>query len=334
MKNRYLKIAVWILAVIVVAIIRHITAWADFYALHIYPVVSGVLSYVAQVVPFSLEEIIALIFVALLVIFIVRRKYISILKLAAVIYIWFYVGWGFNYSRSSILARTGIERASFDKQQFCDFLDRYSSTIDSLFLLYEEPQASDIETGMKEFFSKVPEEYGLARPRSWQHAKKPFLNWLYSGSGVSGFMGPFLCESQVNRDVLPVELPGTITHEYSHLLGVSSEAEANWWAFQACNAQPSASLRFCAHYSILQFVAANAQNLLQQDEYQAWLASLNPGIIDLFEHSCEHWQKKHFKPLFNVQRFLQNLMLKSNGIPSGTKNYSEVIGLLISIPEV
>lgn len=334
MKNRYLKLSVWILTLAVVAMIRHITAWADFYAIHIYPVVSGVLSYVAQVVPFSLEEIIVLFFVALLIFFVVKRKTVSILKLAAVIYIWFYIGWGFNYSRSSLFERTGKEWAAFDKQQFCDFLDNYSSTIDSLFLLYEEPDACDIESGMKEFFSKVPEEYGLARPRSWQHAKKPLLNWLYSGSGVSGFMGPFLCESQVNRDVLPVELPGTITHEYSHLLGVSSEAEANWWAFQACNAQPSASLRFCAHYSILQFVVANAQNLLQKDEYEAWVSSLDPGIIDLFEHSCNYWQAKHFKPLFKVQRFLQNLMLKSNGISSGTKNYSEVIGLLISIPEV
>lgn len=334
MKRKTIRNILWIVAVAAVAVFRHVTVLADFYALHIYPVVSGALSFVAQVVPFSLEEIAVLAFVALLVYFIARRRLVSILKLAAAVYIWFYVGWGLNYSRSGILERVGKKSEAYDREQFREFLYSYSATLDSLYILSQTTDDYDLETGMKDFFSSVPTQYGLAQPRSWQHAKKPLFNWLYSGCAVLGFMGPFFCEFNINSDVLPEEIPSLMAHEYSHLLGVASESEASWWAFQACNAQPCAAVRFSAYYSVLPYVCSNAMGLLDEDEYGAWVGTLDNGIIDMYERSSAYWSEKYFVPLAKVQRFLQNLMLKSNGVHAGTRSYSQVVGLLMTLPQV
>ena len=87
----------------------------------------------------------------------------------------------------------------------------------------------DIEQKIKPVYAEVPDKYGLTRPESFQHPKQSFCNALYSGVGVLGYMGPFFDESHVNHELLPVQLPFTYAHELAHLLGVSSEAEANFW---------------------------------------------------------------------------------------------------------
>ena len=57
----------------------------------------------------------------------------------------------------------------------------------------------------------------------------PFISMF----GVTGSMGPFFCEFTLNGDLLPINYPATYTHELAHLLGISSEAEANFYAYQA-----------------------------------------------------------------------------------------------------
>lgn len=398
MNRRITRILPWALPVTAVAIIRHNTSLADFYAVHIYPSVSGVLSFLSQVVRISFTEITVLAFIMVFVTIVIkalkkggsiRVGLISTLKLAAVIYTWFYLGWGICYSRSSLPARTGVQVPDFDSARFTAFLYEYSSTLDSLYALtqahpdsisdsihetesdavptieaitnnssVQEPQAQQlsekfkprrtrfrmtdygesdsgikaIEEGMKQFYASVPARFGLAKPREWQHVKRPLLNRLYSGCGVTGFMGPFWGESQLNLEVWPVSYPFTLMHEYSHLLGTAVESEANWWAFQACNAQPDPAIRYSAHYSILPYVWSNARTLLEPDAFAAWAKTINPEIIEQDREESEFWQQKRFAPLDKAQSFIYDLYLKGNGIPTGTRNYSEVVALLMAIP--
>lgn len=379
-KRQAVKAALWLLPVAAVAITRHITPLADFYATHIYPSVSGALSFLSQVVRISFTEITILAFILVLVTIIVKAfkkggsiqsGAISLLKLAAVIYVWFYLGWGICYSRSSLTDRTGIERPEFESDRFTAFLNDFSSTMDSLYILSQQqsdaigsnppqaspdsssmsgnfrsrrtrfrmtgleasdPKAKEIEAGMKQFYASVPARYGLAKPRSWQHVKRPLLNRLYSGCGVTGFMGPFWGESQLNLEVWPVSYPFTLMHEYSHLLGTAVESEANWWAFQACNAQSDPAIRYSAYYSILPYVWSNARTLLESDAFAAWTRTISPEILDQWQSESEFWQQKRFAPLDKAQSFIYNLFLKGNGISTGMKNYSEVVSLLIALP--
>ena len=55
---------------------------------------------------------------------------------------------------------------------------------------------------------------------------------LISMVGVTGSMGPFCCEFTLNGDLLPPQYPATDAHELAHFLGITSEAEANFYAYQ------------------------------------------------------------------------------------------------------
>ena len=54
----------------------------------------------------------------------------------------------------------------------------------------------------------------------------------------------FFAEAQVNEDVLPEQYPFTMAHEFAHLLGVGSEAEANYFAFLVCMQSDSDAMRY------------------------------------------------------------------------------------------
>lgn len=331
---------VWICLIVAVTLFRHITGLADFYALHIYPYISYALSLVSSVVSFSLEEIVVLIIASAFIFNLIRSTTKRItwkecllkeFKLIALTYVWFYIGWGINYSRSSLTDRIEVEKEEYDKESFIKFLTEYTDTLNSLYLKQVLYQPIRTEAAIKKYFQTIPTKYGLCKPRNWHHSKRPLLNGLYSGSGVYGFMGPFLDESQLNRDLLPVQYPFTMAHEYSHMLGVSNEAEANWWAFQACNAQKDSTIRYSAWYSLFIHVWNNAYGLLDKEAFTAWTHTVRPEIIEQIESEQSYWHEKRFGPLDTTQRFIYELFLKGNGIPSGMKNYSEVIGLLISL---
>lgn len=75
----------------------------------------------------------------------------------------------------------------------------------------------------------------------------PFISMV----GVTGSMGPFFCEFTLNGDLLPVNYPATYAHELAHLLGITSEAEANFYAYQVCTRSEAMGIRFSGYFSIL-----------------------------------------------------------------------------------
>ena len=148
--------------------------------------------------------------------------------------------------------------------------------------------------------------------------------------GVSGSMGPFFCEFTVNGDVLPSQYPSTYAHELSHLLGITNEAEANFYAYQICTQSEVPEIRFAGYFSILNHVLNNAYRLLPEDEFEELRKSIRPEIIELAQNNREYWIDKYSPVIGNIQSWMYDLYLKGNKIESGRKNYSEVIGLLIS----
>ena len=120
--------------------------------------------------------------------------------------------------------------------------------------------------------------------------------------------------------------------EFSHLLGVSNEAEANYWAYRACTESPSPALQYCGYFGLLPYVISNASYLLPKEDFQAWIQTIRPEIRTQYNEKNSYWKERYSPLIGNIQDFTYNLFLKGNKIPSGKKNYAEVIGLLLSLP--
>lgn len=328
-----------ILAVIVILCMGDRRA-GDFYAAHVYPAVSSVLSLVASPFGFSLQALLIAVFIALfigIIVRAVRRKQgllcclLRLVTLLSWVFVWAYLGWCLNYSRSSITARVESAPALYDSTAFRSFLTGFTKELNDAWVPDTGMDAEEMEEEVKAFYASVPGRYGLCRPKDWQRPKRMPLRRLESAMCILGYMGPFFCEAHLNPDVPAAEMPHTFAHEYSHLLGVSSEAEANWWAFQCCSRSSDPRMRYSAYLCMMSSVVSNASRLLPQDEFEGWIGTVRQEVKDDFNANREFWVSKRNKTLDGAQRWVYDLFLKSNNIPSGVKNYSEVVGLMMSL---
>lgn len=318
--------------------------WGDAYAQSVYPAVSRLLSSFSRLLPFAVGDLFIFLSIAglLLYPFYARRhrgkkwKHILLNEVEYLLwlYVWFYLAWGLNYSQKDFHARTGIPYTAYTPEVFQRFVDGY---IDRLNASYTDITAIDKPTVYRESvqgYRQISDTLGVHRPpRLSPRAKTMLFTPLTSMVGVTGSMGPFFCEFTLNGDLLPSQYPATYAHELAHLLGITSEAEANFYAYQVCTRSQVQAIRFSGYLSILSHVLMNALLLMDEKEYTALTDRIRPEIKRLYLQNRAYWMEKYSPIVGEIQDFIYDLYLKGNRIESGRKNYSEVIGLLISYEE-
>ena len=314
---------------------------AEWYARMVYPIFSATLSAFSSLFPFPLMEVFVVGLILWLIIYPIclRKKGIRLRKIMlsegeilAWVYVWFYLGWGMNYYRHHIYTRMQMTPVAYEEQHFKDFLKDYTERLNATYQASTDIADEELKQHVHAFYAQLPASYGLAQPKSWQEPKDFIFTSLYSKVGVLGSMGPFFAEAQLNADLPAIQYPFTYAHEFSHLLGVSNEAEANYWAYRACTESTSSTLQYCGYFGLLPYVISNASYLLPKGEFQAWVQTIKPEIIEQYNEKNTYWRELYSPWIGKIQDFTYNLFLKSNKIPSGKKNYAEVIGLLLSLP--
>lgn len=320
---------------------RLIRPVADFYASACYPVISPALSWVASAVPFSLEEIVVLGFVgafAWVLVKAVRRKkgfrwYLGKTALVAVwLVAWLYMGWANNYFRTPMRTRMDIPRQLFKEDVFNDFVYDFTDSLNRLHTYSDLPERDALEEDVKAFYNKTLPQYGYTTLKSWQHPKKPLFNRLYSAVSVSGFLGPFFCETHVNQDVLADDYPFTLAHEMAHLAGVTSEAEANYWAFVYCTRSQNQALRYCGYYSVFPHLASNVRLFMTEEYYNYWMSrNVHQDIRERYNAARKYWEDLRVPFIDGIQSWLMDASLRHNKVSSGAQEYSEVVSLIITM---
>ena len=310
----------------------------EWYATHLYPIISAVLSFLIAWIPFSMTEVLVICAIGLMIYILIKGIWnkdkvwkiaLGEAELIAWIFIWLYIGWGMNYFRESIYSRGNIERQAYDEEVFNKFLSDYA---DSLNYAYTQDSVdlSAFEDDIKSIYSPVPDSLRLCEPKSWQNPKRLLFNRLYTSVGVGGYIGPFFCETHITADLRPAQQPFSYAHELSHLLGVSNEDEANFWAYEICRRSDIPAVRYSGYYSLLPYVLSNASKVLSADEYKTFISSIKPEIIQQLIDQQNFWKSRYNKILGKMQSAVYDSMLKANKISSGTKNYLQVIDLIIA----
>ena len=314
---------------------------AEGYAQTVYPSLSAALSAFSSLFPFPLMEVFVVGLILRLVCYPIwkRRKGICWQKILfreiemlAWVYVWFYLSWGLNYYRYNIYTRLQTPPVAYEEQHFQDFLKEYTKCLNASYQPQTEVDSDTLRHHIGSFYANLPEIYGLTQPQSWQHPKEFIFTPLYSKVSVLGSMGPFFSEAQLNADLPEVQYPFTYAHEFSHLLGVSNEAEANYWAYRACTESSLPALQYCGYFGLLPYVISNASYLLSKEDFQAWIKTIRPEVRTQYNEKNAYWQERYSPWIGKIQDFTYNLFLKGNKIPSGKKNYAEVISLLLSLP--
>lgn len=339
-KKQIIRYSVLGTLLFIVILVQSVPALGGFYARCVYPFIAFNLSGLSNFVPFAVGDLFIFVSITGLIAYpiygkIKKQPWKKILLREGEgllwIYVWFYLAWGLNYSQPNFYQRTAIPYTAYTPESFNTFVTDYIARLNTSYVPIKEIDDTQVRDEAVRIYFRISDSLGVHHPPHLQPRVKtmmftPFISMV----GVTGSMGPFFCEFTLNGDLRPSQYPATYTHELAHLLGITSEAEANFYAYQVCTRSALPEIRFSGYFSVLGHVLANARALMTESEYDALFKQIRPEIIELARSNQEYWMQKYSPLIGSIQDWMYDLYLKGNKIDSGQKNYSEVVGLLIS----
>ena len=87
------------------------------------------------------------------------------------------------------------------------------------------------------------------------------------------------------------------------------------------------------YFGLLPYVLVNAAGLLNENDFRKWTEAIRPEVKEHYRLLHKYRQELYNPAIGKIQETVYNWYLKSNRISSGQKNYAEVVGMILSLPE-
>ena len=306
--------------------------WIEkWFAQGFYPVVAGLLSAISSIVPFSLDDLFYIALIALvpiLIVLLLLRKITFrytgklILNILAATYIAFYLFWGFNYYRTDLNTRLGIEKRPPDKEELLHVIKYLIYKTNTGYCDLSEIDKTKTDSLIEVSYKKLAPALKIKYPAGKRKDKSITFSRLFAQSGISGYYGPFFNEVHVNNEILPVEYPAVLAHEKAHQFGITGESEANFYAWLVCAQSDSPELQYSGNLFILRYFFSTARGL---KEYPQLVKMLDPKVQEDFDRIREHWLELQKESYEKVASKVNDVYLKTNKVEKGIDDYYGVV---------
>lgn len=332
---------------------RKVPGFGQWYAVTIYPLITGSLGRFMGIFPFSVTELGLYLLIVLFVISLVRswRRPLKILGRllfgASLLFFLFTVNCGINYYRQPFSSLSGLTIQPSSSQELFDLCSWLVEQIqDSVRQL--EDQASE-ENGFSGQTSREPLpsygellEYGrqgqLAMERLGEEfpvlagfypAPKPLLlSRILSVQQLCGVYSPFTVEANYNREMPLYNIPHTICHELSHLKGFMREDEANFIGYAACIHSEDLYFRYSG-YLMGWVYAGNALAQADPEGFAALRSALPQAALTDLSYNNAYWDAFQGK-VAEVSTRVNDTYLKLQDQQDGIQSYGRVVDLMLA----
>ena len=303
----------------------------NWYAQNIYPVIAKIISAATSLISFSIDDIFYIILILTLIslVFLLISKKISlktagkiILNGVATVYILFYVLWGFNYFREDLNSRLQIFEQQPNNEAFIKELKNIIECTNNSYCTFERIDKRQVDLDIEESYKKLAPALKLKYPAGKRTDKKITFSSFFAMAGISGYYGPFFNEVHVNKKVLPVEYPFVLAHEKAHQFGITSEAEANFYAWLVCTKSKSKQLQYSANLHILRFFIHQSYQL---KEYPEIISKPDKNVKNDFLRIRENWMNLRNERVDKVASKVNDTYLKTNKVKKGIEDYKGVV---------
>ncbi len=328
-----------VLAIFIFLLTRIVSHYPQFveevYSRNIYPLFATILSFVSSALPFSIDDVFYLCLIGgiliSMVLFIIQKvsfknTLLIVLNLLSATFSLFYLLWGFNYFRQDLNERLDIAGQKPDNKEFIEQFERLVENTNNSRCRFENfrKQYADslIELGYKNLAPALKINY----PAGTRNDKGITFSRFFAGAGISGYFGPFFNEVHVNKKLLPIEYPFVLAHEKAHQLGVTSEAEANFYSWLVCTQSNSEQLRYSANLSVLKFFLYQGYQL---KAFKKTVEKLKPEVKADYRRIEKHWDGLRNEKVNKVASKVNDTYLKSNKVEKGIEDYFGVVKFII-----
>ncbi|WP_346856253.1 DUF3810 domain-containing protein [uncultured Draconibacterium sp.] len=302
-----------------------------YYSQKFYPFIAGIISQLSSYLPFSIDDIFYLLLLVLpfvLVILLVSKKIsfqsagkIVLITLSS-IYILFYVLWGLNYYRPNLNERLAINDRPTNKDEFIDVLEKLINTTNNLHSTFDQLNKAAVDSILENSYKNLAEALKITYPMGTRRDKTITFSMFYAQSGITGYFGPFFNEIHVNKKVLPIEYPFVLAHEKAHQFGITSEAEANFYAWLVCSTSNNQQIHYSASITLLRHFLYQAYKM---EEYEEIVKDINDPVKSDFKAIIKHWDELRNEKMNKAASKVNDTYLKTNKIKGGIQDYRGVV---------
>jgi hypothetical protein len=277
------------------------------YSRGLFPPLQRTLTSISNIVPFALFDVLWIGAVAAAVILVYRHRAdgwrkgsihvaVALVCAGVVVYLAFLGAWGLNYRRVPL-----VEKVAFDEERITGAAHAAlgDRAVAALNADYARAHAGPIDLD--------------ALRMAFQDAHRAF-----GGAPiVTGRPKATLLETLLAPDLLEVERPFVIAHEWAHLAGYADESEANFVAYLTCQRGDAA-----ARYSAALMIVGYASGTRPLKE------ALDPGPkIDL--DAIRQRYRQASGALRFAAREGYDRYLKANRVERGIESYDAVVQLIL-----
>ena len=310
------------------------------YSTRVFVGLQAVLTPLSNVVPIALLDVLVCgavaVWIGLAVVDVRRRGWVRAagpigvrtLAWSAALYLVFLATWGLNYRRVPLADKLQFDRTAVSVESARRTALVAVDRVNALYAAAHRvtPMSSAAVSGsLAEGFERASRDLDLpsitvARP------KRTLLDVYFQRAGVAGMTDPFLLETLVASDLLPVERPFVVAHEWSHLAGIANEGDANFVGWLACLRGSAAD-----QYSGWLFLYDELARSVTARDRAALLSALADGPrADL--RAIRERVARHVSPRVSAAGWrVYDSYLKANRVESGAASYAEVVRLVLGV---
>jgi hypothetical protein len=231
---------------------------------------------------------------------------------AAIVYLAFLAAWGLNYRRVPL-----VEKLDFDTSRVTHAAAERlgAENVATLNALYARAHASpESLPSLAAAFQDAVRSLGATRAVVPGRPKPTLLGGYFHETAVAGMTDPFLLETLIAPDLLDVERPFVVAHEWAHLAGYADESEANFVAWLTCR-RGDAAAQYSAALALLGYASPRRP-------------ALDPGPrLDIFAISYRYSRTN--QTLRFAARQGYDKFLKANRVERGVESYDAVVQLIL-----
>jgi hypothetical protein len=297
------------------------------YSQGVYPLLQRILTPASNTVPFALFDVLWVAAVAACAIAGYRcirtagwrtgglRLALTAARGAAVVYLIFLSTWGLNYRRVALIDKLAFDPERVTRAAAGRLGEENAATLNTLYA--RAHQAPEAIASLAVAFQDAVRALGATRPVVPGRPKPTLLGGYFHEVSVAGMTDPFLLETLIAPDLLDVERPFVVAHEWAHLAGYADESDANFVAWLACR-RGDAAAQYSAALALIGYAGPGRQ--LNQ------ALDLGPRI-DIYAIGYRY--SRTSQPLRLAARQGYDKYLKANRVERGVESYDAVVQLIL-----
>jgi hypothetical protein len=295
----------------------------DAYVNGVYPWWEHALFPISSTLPWSLGDVVVLAGIAIIVWRLLRRDWLGALATIAVYACWFEAGWGWNYDRAPIEARTAYDQARITPRAVDSLRVQAIAQMNRLAPLAHAQASAPLDiAGLYGAWLPVVQAGGDAWTPLTGAPKPTLADPFMDATGTSGYINPLALDVHLASDLLWFERPFDLAHEWSHVAGYAREDEANFLAIVSCARSNDPVVQYSGWVELFLYLPPEAQYSKKTFIPLVWA-----DFAAIRERNRRHIDVS----LANLSWRTYNTYLKTNHVASGIQNYDEVTRLYLGI---